>query len=126
MACEDPTTQRCVVMRPHDDENFALVQMLEREIFVFCPFDVTHVGTNDSTEDRTPGRPHQRHGENSADGETRYRRQRNRDTTNQSDRRADGCSGPHVAEEFSIGVAFEHHVLPSSHRHSQVLAPPTG
>ena len=81
MSCEDLTTQLFAFVRFHDHQDFVLAEIFEGEILVSIPFDVTDIGTDQSTEDRAPGRSDERDSENPPDGQTRDQSKGEREST---------------------------------------------
>ena len=111
-----------MIVRFHHDQHLVWFQMFEGEVLVLCPLHVADVGADQTTEDRAPCGARQSHAEDSSDGEARYRRQRQRDPPEQTDRRADGGPGAEIDEQLAIGVAFEGHLFTRPNGHTESLA----
>ena len=126
MACEDLATQLFAFVIFHDHQDFFLGEVLEGEILVSCPLDVAEIGTDQTSEDRSPRGTGQRHRENSPDGEAGDHRHRQRDSAQHAKGCAGDRSGSGVEKEFAISVAFEHDLLTGSKSDAQAITTESG
>ena len=123
MSCEDLTTQLFAFVRFHDHQDFVLAEMFEGEILVSIPFDVTDIGTDQSTEDRAPGRSDERDSENPPDGQTRDQSKGERESTQKTDRRSDDRPRSRIERQLAIGISLEHDMFTGSKSNAQTFAP---